>query len=271
MSNIVINWMAGLIAFGVAFLFAVVFYLFCTKKKFLNVLGTLVVFGLVYYAADIWTKPYFEAWRYVQAVKKLSIVQAIANYQPEQFQAFKKEVTQVFVNKENPDKISTYLRQLGLNAFVASLSHASNDSIYRFLQSTIAFYQKLNDSNPELVIIMENPSLIPASQSPKVLQDLMTTTEGQDYVKAKENLIESQVKDIKNTMTDEQIKSQSSAIIKELGDKYGAENVTLVFTKPGDSKLDKKVGAQIIIGFYQKIKDLGKDKAGDIFRFTAKK
>lgn len=271
MSNIVINWMAALIAFGVAFLFAVIFYLFATKRKFLNALCTIIVFALVYYGANIWTKPYFEAWRYVQAVKKLSIVQAIANYQPEQFQAFKKEVTQVFVNKENPDKISTYLRQLGLNAFVASLSHASNDSIFRFLQATINFYQKLNETNPELVIIMENPSLIPASQSPKILQDLMTTTEGQDYVKAKENLIESQVKDIKNTMTDDQIKNQISAIIRELGDKYGSENVTLVFTKPGDPKLDRKVGAQIIIAFYQKIQELGKDKAGDIFRYTARR
>lgn len=271
MSNIVINWMAGLIAFGVAFLFSVIFYVLATKRKFLNAIATIVVFALVYYGANIWTRPYFDAWRYVQAVKKLSIVQAIANYQPAQFQVFKKEVTQVFVNKENPEKISSYLRQLGLNAFVASLSHASNNSIYGFLKATIEFYQKLNQTDPQLVIVMENPNLIPATQSPKVLQDLMTTNEGQAYVKAKEFLIESQVKDIKNTMTDNDVKNQISAIIKELSDKYGSENVTLVFTKPGDPKLDKKIGAQIIIGFYQKIYDLGKDKAGDIFRFTARK
>src|SRR5574337_963546 len=109
MSNIVINWMAGLIAFGVAFLFSVIFYVLATKRKLLNAVATVIVFALVYYGANIWTRPYFDAWRYVQAVKKLSIVQAIAQYQPAQFQAFKKEVTQVFVNKENPEKISSYL------------------------------------------------------------------------------------------------------------------------------------------------------------------
>ena len=41
------------------------------------------------------------------------------------------------------------------------------------------------------------------------------------------------------------------AIITQLSDKYGKENIIATFTKPNDLSLDKKTGVAIIIGLYK--------------------
>lgn len=198
-----------------------------------------------------------------------SLMTLIAQNSPQEFAIYIDQVKQNRLANHNSDNEAILANDLIRNQFHKFLPAASNDSIFNYLMTILNIYKKLYVEHPNSVLYLEfSDKFKDELANDKSINDISGSA---SLTKAIQEVIETGIKNKNPTVltnTDEvNASTMTNTILSELATQFGNGVVSNTLNNPTDPELDKKISAEIIITFYEKVLDQGKENAGLIMKY----
>lgn len=223
----------------------------------------VVVLVAVLFLAHYYLEPNFTAWQYEREMRQTyPLVEYVAKQDPVEYHRFMDEAKDHVRHGANIEMDNeVYYESDFVNALLVKYgARASNESLYDFLEKSVAYDKELLKVNPEYVLYHEFP---------EKFSDVNVDFSGLDrdqYLKemfsAAEAVVKSGLASPVAPPTKEEVKKAMTLFqetVKLVAKNYDEKTVIATLQKPQDPALDKATSAKIVIAFFEAI--LQKDKA----------
>lgn len=239
------------------------------KKLGLGV-SALVLVGLGYFATERYAKPLWLGYQFEENLRKEPLFQTIAKEHPEAYAAFTQKVKADLRHQGDPNAITEASASLVNAVFLRYVNKAPDDALYQYLNATLALYRYLVQTNPIVIVKLENPQY-PANIA---LDNLGSDTTFQDLfarmLNAKQQVIvlglNHPIDSTKSLLSKQEL---LEPVLKDLAQKYTPDGVRKMLG-PGQIAVPPPELAQFIVDFYTEIIDEGPEKSAMILRLLAK-
>lgn len=256
-----LNILVGIIA-GAITLIVLVFLV--GKNNIAVRVLTITVMIVFVQISIIYFSPYFLAWKTIYQIKQIPFYQTIQQSDPLLFDQFITKINDDAMAKGSINNIVKYSNDLDNIILNKYLGTASDDAIYNYLRADVNVYEALYKIDPAIILKLEektHPDSYEINGLNRIDQQLFN------------NLLESSNQIVISAVTDPQAPSDSSdaadrenKVVTTLSKKYGQETVSSIFSNSGNSSLNPKVAAGVVIDVYKILLASGKENVGIIMR-----
>lgn len=240
-------------------------------NRMVSCITALILMIAAIFLTEVYVQPEYSI---SQHEKYLSTEYPLINYaaihSPEEFKIFMDKVRADIQKNNNDLNKEIYYQSELLNALLLKYGpYASDESLYHFLQASVAYDKKLFAIDPALVLFHEFPEKF--SNTPLDFTKINRDEYLNVTFEAMENVIKSGAENPRAVSTADETK-QAMIIFREvveaLSQKYGAKVVIATLQNPNDQTLDKNTSAEIVMAFFEGIIAKGQNNAGLFMRVT---
>jgi hypothetical protein len=240
-----------------------------TKNDTVIKIASAFIFIVIFNLSKTYIVPQYDAFTFESKIKnEYPIFKLISVVDPDDFKNYISEMKKSIIEGDNTNRDILLSSQLVSSVFLKYAPISTNQSIYNYITAQLELDNEIIDKNPDMILAMEFPGIFNITNSSSQL-DIKKSEAFQKILKAKENVILSALQTPQKPLTEEEIKNSSEVlyqILKDLSDKYGAQNVVNTFQNPNIQSLDKTTAAKIIVSFYEEIISQGVDGSGKVFK-----
>jgi hypothetical protein len=254
-------------------LFAYIFRKLFKNESLINILTIFAVL-ITISLTRIYIIPYYYVYDIDNKIKNSNPIFAlIADDSPTEFNVYVLKVKENILKQGNASNQAMYAATLVNSVLGKHIPTASNQSIYDYLKIETEIDKSLYKENPILVLVMEFTASFENTDYVSLLLNSKTMSGplGNQIIKAKEEIIKSSINiNSQKSLTVEEKQHAENIfieILKDLVKKYDKKSVLLVFQNPNSPELDKKIGAEIVISFYELLLAKGPTETGMEIKF----
>jgi len=254
-------------------LFAYIFKKLFKNESLINILTIFAVL-ITISLTRIYIIPYYYVYDIDNKIKNSNPIFAlIADDSPTEFNVYVLKVKENILKQGNASNQAMYAATLVNSVLGKHIPTASNQSIYDYLKIETEIDKSLYKENPILVLVMEFTASFENTDYVSLLLNSKTMSGplGNQIIKAKEEIIKSSINiNSQKSLTVEEKQHAENIfieILKDLVKKYDKKSVLLVFQNPNSPELDKKIGAEIVISFYELLLAKGPTETGMEIKF----
>ena len=254
------------------FTYLIVYFLLrmVSVKKIVAVIVAVIAVVAAIMLSEMFSRPIYMQWRYEEHLKaKYPLINFAAVYTPQEFAEFMDKVHENIKSIKDPDQEINYQSELLSTMLLKYGPHASDESLFHYLQASVDYDKKLILIDPVYVLYHEFPEKFENQKMD------FSKLDKEEYLKqtfsAVEAVVKSGTEQPRALPTDDEFKKVMMMfrdIVETVSQKYGKELVIATLQNPTDKSLDKLTSANIVIAFFEAVIAKGQADASLFMRVT---